>query len=210
MLHLMLTMLQSSQLRCAALLGVALTLTACTSRRVLRLENRLLQQENTSLLERVLELEQAAPDPRSYERHPTLKTVHRFLERASYLHTLSDDASLIQLEFVGENTTFGVRIQHFDAADILFIATTNYLKLEDAQDTRSLVLLFIQIAALNYEMLWGKFQLNPESGEVLLSVELSIKDGVSYDTVVGTLEHLCQTADARYPDLERAAAGLGL
>jgi hypothetical protein len=64
--------------------------------------------------------------------------------------------------------------------------------------------------ALNYELLLGKFQMNPESGSILLSTELYVGDGLGHATLLQALDHLCQTADTKFPDLERAASGVGL
>jgi hypothetical protein len=72
------------------------------------------------------------------------------------------------------------------------------------------VLLLVQVAALNYELLVGKFQLDAETGEIILSVELATEDGLGMATVLSALDSLTHTADARYPDLKRAAAGTGL
>jgi len=72
------------------------------------------------------------------------------------------------------------------------------------------VLLLVQMVALNYEMLVGKLQLNAQTGEVLLSVELPTVDGLGQETVLSALEQLLHSADARYPELQKAASGLGL
>jgi hypothetical protein len=68
----------------------------------------------------------------------------------------------------------------------------------------------VQLATLNYELLLGKFQLDPHTGDVLLSMELSLADGLGYDTLSSAVDHLVRTADARYPELSRAAHGRGL
>jgi hypothetical protein len=60
----------------------------------------------------------------------------------------------------------------------LFIAATDYLQLEEATSSKAMVLLLTQLAAANYELLLGKFQLNPKNGEITLSVELNLDDGL--------------------------------
>lgn len=187
-----------------------LLLTSCAPRRVLLLENRLLVEENASLQERVVEMEGRMPARGAYVRRPTLEDVHGFLDRAGYAHAWMPGATHVRMEFAGHHASFGVTIQHFDQAQVLFLATDGYLHLEQASSTDSLVLLLVQLAALNYEVLVGKFQVNPATGEILMSVELPTVDGLGYETFLRAVEGLLQTADARYPDIEAAAAGLGI
>jgi hypothetical protein len=188
-----------------------LALSGCASRRVLKLENALLEQRTTTLEQQVAELEAGRPDPADYERSPDLETVDRYLERAGFVHTWNKTGNgHIRMEFAGHNANFAVTIQHFPSAGVLFMATSDYLHLADAQSIESVVVLLVQLAAINYDLLLGKFQLNPETGEILLSTELQLGDGLGYHTFVDALDHLCQTADARYPDLKHAIEGLGL
>lgn len=182
----------------------------CASRRLLVVENQLLRQQVTELQTRVAQLEQDLPNPDDFVRKVDLAAVHDFLQRAGYAHTWTEGARFIRLEFTGRNTSFAVTIQHFAERNVLFLATSNLLHLEDAQSTESVVLLLVQMAAINYDLLVGKFQLNPETGEILLSAELRINDGLGYRTFIEALDQLCATADDRHPELERAIEGLGL
>ena len=177
---------------------------------MLVLENRVLQTENRELRERVVELEALSHDPDQFARDVNLETVHHWLERAGYKHSWEPAAKHVRMEFAGQHSRFTVNIQYFEGADVLFLTTRDYLRLSAAENTESVVLLLVQLAALNYEVLIGKFQLNPETGEILLSTEIHVRDGMGYDAFVHALETLCHTADARYPELERAAAGIGL
>ncbi len=183
---------------------------SCASRRILTLENRVLREENTALAERLEALSLNAPPQEQYRRRPDLDVVASWLQIAGYKHTVREDKQHVHLEFVGLNTDFSVNVQIFEDADVMFLATGDYMKLADAADTDSVTLLLVQIATLNYQLLVGKFQLDPETGEVLLSLELLLDDGLGYDTFIRALEQLLHTADGRYPDLERAASGTGL
>ena len=197
------------RVRRATLLAL-IALTGCVSRRVLVLENRLLVTENAELAERVHTLEQRMPPEGTWVLDPTLDDVHAFLDMGGWHHEWSPGAAYIRLDYIGHNASFGVDVRQFESADVLFLATDGYLHLDAAANTESLVLLLVQLVALNYELLVGKFQLNAETGEIILSVELPTTDGLGLDTVLGALEQLTHTADVRYPDLQRAAAGLGL
>ena len=185
-------------------------LVGCVSSRVIRLENTVLRHENEELYERIATLEMRSPDPGGWESAPSLDTVHAFLDQASYVHTYARDSAHIRLEYDGNNADFSVNIQYFPNAKVFFLATRDYLHLDAASDTDSVVLLLVQLAALNYELLLGKFQLNPETGEILLSAEIHVSDGLGLSTLVSVLDHLCESADARFPELERAASGAGL
>jgi hypothetical protein len=90
------------------------------------------------------------------------------------------------------------------------MVATGYLRLEQATTSKSMVLLLTQLAAMNYDLLIGKFQLNPGSGDITISAELNLDDGMGYQTFQSVLKHLIETADAKYPDLVRAAKGQGI
>ena len=58
-------------------------------------------------------------------------------------------------------------------------------------------------------MLLGKLQLNPSTGEVMLSMEIKVSDGLGIHTLVETVTALCSNADEQYMRLVQAASGLG-
>lgn len=184
----------------------------CASRRLLRLENQVLEAENDRLMERIAELEARLPEGGDFRKDVDLDVVTGWLDRAGFVHSRrgSGSASVLEIEYAGRNTEFTVTVQHFPKSRVLFLATHDYLRLDDAPDSRGVVLLLVKLAALNYDLLIGKFQLDPDSGDILLSAELHLGDGLGFGTFVGLLEHLLSTADSTWPDLHRAARGLGL
>ena len=196
-------------MRPLALIALVL-LGGCQSRRLLRLENELLRAENERLLQRNHDLELATPDPEDFSLDPTLDEIAGWLDRAGYVYEWTNDKRVLRLDYAGRNSTFGLSIQRFEKSRVLFLATTDYLRLDEAPGTRGVVLLLVKLAALNYDLLIGKLQLNPETGEIMLSAELNLTSGLGYDTFVETLDRLTRTADERYPELERAAGGEGI
>lgn len=170
----------------------------------------MLNEEVVDLQARLMEMERVVPDPAAFAREPDLNTVHRYLDQAGFDHDWAPDRDHIAFEYIGRHTSFRVLIRVFGSADVLFLTTSGYFSLDDAAGTDSLVMLMVQIATMNYELLLGKFQLDPESGDILLSMELPIADGLGYDTLAAAVDHLVRTADARYPELSRAARGRGL
>ncbi|MCO4744763.1 MAG: YbjN domain-containing protein [Proteobacteria bacterium] len=188
----------------------ALVLSGCASKRLLQLEAQVLRQENAELVKTLEQVRSTAFDPSQFAREPDLDTVGRYLDRAGFNWGWGPDRGFIRMDFEGRETTFSVTIQHFEPADVLYIATRDYLSLDDAQSPETVVLLMVQLTTLNYDLLLGKFQLNPETGDVVLSSEMQIADGLGYEAFKATLEGVLTTADARYPELVQAAAGAGL
>ena len=117
---------------------------------------------------------------------------------------------VVSIPVRGEHTSFKVNIQHFERESVLFMVAAGYMELEAATSSNNMVLLLTQLAAMNYELLIGKFQLNPTSGAITLSAEINLDDGMGFQTFQSVLGHLIQTADAQYPSLRSAAQGLGL
>ncbi|MBT3217533.1 MAG: hypothetical protein HN348_00445 [Proteobacteria bacterium] len=193
-----------------SLILVCLLVSGCVSKRVMKLENELLQMQVDDLTKEVQELREYGMTESDYVRSVTLETVHEFLNVAGYPHTYTENSSHILMDYMGTNADFSISFQVFDGANVLFIATGRYFNLRESAGTESVVLLLTQLATFNYETLLGKFQLNPETGEILLSAELHLQGGLSQETFESVLDKLCQTADERYPDIELAAAGIGL
>jgi hypothetical protein len=184
-------------------------LTACTTPKVWRVENQLLQRENTELRDKLAVCNtQAAPS--DYLSTVDMEGVSRFIARAGYngVEPVSDRILSIPIE--GNNTSFRVNVQLFDRENVLFMVAAGYLELEAATSSKSMVLLLTQLAALNYEMLIGKFQLNPTTGAISLSAEINLDDGMGFQTFQSVLEHLIKTADTQHPTLLSAANGLGM
>jgi len=208
-------MATARSLRALALLTLgALTLgtSSCASKRLLRLENQVLQAENERLQGRVSQLESQVPDGADFVQNVNLDVVAGWLDRSGFIHSRRGDGAnaVLELEYDGRNTDFTVTVQHFPKSKVLFLATHDYLRLDDAPDSRGVVLLLVKLAALNYDLLIGKFQLDPDSGDILLSAELHLGDGLGYNTFVHVLETLLGTADDTWPQLHRAAKGQGL
>jgi hypothetical protein len=170
----------------------------------------MLERESTELHRELEELRAASPDPSSFARRVDLEVVHDFLDRAGIRHTWSPGATVLQLRYDGTNAEFGVQIQVFPGTNVLFLGTTGLFRLADAQDPDTIVLLLSRIATLNYDLLLGKFQLNPETGEVLLSLEIPIHDGLGYDTLLRSLDALTTAADEHFPELVLIGEGRGL
>jgi hypothetical protein len=118
--------------------------------------------------------------------------------------------NVLTIPIEGKNTAFKVNLQLFEREMVLFMVATGYLQLEDATNAPAMVLLLTQLAALNYDLLIGKFQLNPSSGDISISAEINLDDGMGYQTFQSVLHHLIQTADSHHPDLLKAAGGMGL
>ena len=173
-------------------LAALLATSACASSRLLVLENRALRAELAAAAAPA-----AAPAPTTPER------IHSVLSGAGLPATL--DGEITRFHWAGEHREFGVEVQHFPGAKVVYIATDSLISLADTQDDRGALLLITTLATLNYDTLEGKLQLNPETGEVLFSVELEVDDGFSDATLVTAVDHVVRTADALYPLLRETA-----
>ncbi len=130
----------------------------------------------------------------------------QYLQRAGFSTPERTSAGLLVVPVEGKNVRFRVSLQHFPRDHVVYIAVIDYFDVDAAGSPSALVLLLTQLATINYELVLGKFQLNPRTGAVTLSVELKVDDGLGLRTFESALRHLIDTADARYPELRRAAA----
>jgi len=189
------------------LLLVAL-LGGCQSSKLLRLENDLLKHDNARLRQELSDCQRQAP-PSDYVTTVTPEVIAEYLQRAGLAKPEVSTGGVLLVPIEGRNTSFRLSIQLFDREKVLFIATNDYLEIEAATSSQSMVLLLTQLAAMNYELLLGKFQLNPRTGGISLSVELNLDDGLGYRTFETVVGHLVRTADEKYPELLRIAQGQG-
>lgn len=189
--------------------AAALALGACANPKLLRLENELLKNQNAELTARLESCQQEAPPP-DFATEVTMEVVGSYFARVGFSGIEVTPNGVLTVPVSGRNTEFRVNAQLFEKEKVLFIAVSDYLRIEDATTSSAMVLLLTQLASMNYELLLGKFQLNPRSGEISLSVELNLDDGLGFRTFNAVADHLVRTADARYPELLRAAQGTGL
>ena len=188
---------------------VLLSLLGCARTKLLHLENQVLEQENTKLRQSLEGCEAQAPPP-DFAVNVTPEIVADYLRRSGFADATLLPTGVLSAPVQGTNTDFTLTIQLFEREKVLFIAATDYLQLEEATSSKAMVLLLTQLAAANYELLLGKFQLNPKNGEITLSVELNLDDGLGFRTFHSVVHHLTKTADERYPSLLRAAQGQGI
>jgi hypothetical protein len=192
-----------------ALLLVAPLLVGCAGQKLLRLESQLLEAENVQLRADLLASRgQAAPE--NFATNVTLEVVSAYLVKLGMQGVEQPAPGVLSLPVRGTNTTFKIDIQLFLPEKVLFLVASDYLRIEDASSPAAMVLLLTQLAAMNYDLLLGKFQLNPRSGEISLSIELNLDDGLGYLTFERALRHLMATADDRYLTLSTAARGEGM
>ena len=176
--------------------------------KVVRLENQLLQRDNAELRDRLAQCAEKEAPPITCGLLTWRGLSASSRRRATPIEQSSPGVVSIPVE--GENTSFRINIQHFEREQVLFMVAAGYMELEAATSSNNMVLLLTQLAALNYELLIGKFQLNPTTGAITLSAEINLDDGMGFQTFQSVLGHLIQTADAQYPTLHNAARGLGL
>jgi|GEM_PF-1351274 len=194
----------------AALTALVVAATSgCASAKLLRLENEVLKKR-TEALEASLATCQADAPSADFATTIDMEVLAGFLIRSGYTNAEPGGDSLYTIPIDGRNTQFRVSVQLFERENVLYFAVHDYLTLEDAASSQSMVLLLTQLATMNYELLLGKFQLNPRSGEISLSVEVQIDDGLGFRTFDAVLNHIIFTADERHPDLLRAAQGRGI
>lgn len=188
---------------------VLVSLLGCARTKLLRLENQVLEQENTKLRQSLEGCEAQAPPP-DFAVSVTPEIVADYLRRSGFADAKVQPTGVLSAPVDGTNTDFTLTVQLFEREKVLFVAATEYLQLEEATSSKAMVLLLTQLAASNYELLLGKFQLNPKNGEITLSVELNLDDGLGFRTFYSVVHHLTKTADERYPSLLRAAQGQGI
>ena len=181
----------------------------CTSSKVVRLENQLLTAQVTELRN---QLDQCSVQTHEsdYLHDVTMPGVVKFLMASGHTEVQPISDTIVSIPVDGANTDFRINLQLFEREQVLFMVAAGYLQLEAATSSSNMVLLLTQLVAMNYEMLVGKFQLNPSSGAITLSAEIQIDDGMGFQTFDSVLSHLIKTADTLHPDLLKAAKGLGL
>ena len=190
-------------------LGVALAAApGCASRRLLRVENRVLAAENDDLQRRLADCRDRGSDDFAVDVDSDVVRV--YLQRSGLEVRESETPGVFLAPIEGDEASFNLAVQVFEREKVVYMAVTDYLDIDEAVSPGAMVLLLTRMATLNYELLLGKFQLEPRSGQVILSVELNFDDGLGYRTFDTVLRHLVQTADERYPELLRAAQGNAL
>ena len=180
-----------------------------TSTKVVKIENQMLTREVTELRDQ-LEACSTQTHGSDYLHEVDMVGVVQFLTAAGHTEIQPVSETIVSIPVSGENTDFRVNLQLFEREKVLFMVAAGYLELEAATSSSNMVLLLTQLVAMNYELLIGKFQLNPTTGAISLSAEINLDDGMGFQTFNSVLGHLIQTADAQYPSLLNAAQGLGM
>lgn len=105
---------------------------------------------------------------------------------------------------------YGVTVQLDAERHLVYLATSGWMSLADTSGDAGVVGLLTNLAALNYETMQGKLQLNPATGEVVLSIELETDDGLGQRTFDAALKSLKASATSLRPKLIRAATSAEL
>lgn len=182
----------------------ALLLACGCAPRALRLENELLRAENQRLHAAQVASPPAVP-PAVAAAAPTLGELRRWMEQLGLPAPDEPVEGLLAARIEGENAKFRLTARVYERQQIVLLMVTDYLRLDEAPSSGAVVGLLTELAVQNYELLMGKLQLNPGTGEISLSVELSYAEGLSYETFRDHALRLVQTADHVHPTLLKAA-----
>ncbi len=136
-----------------------------------------------------------------------LELIEAWLQRAGFPPAARVDGDVLSVPLRGPHPTFRLHLQLFADEKVLFLQVNDYLRVDEAETTGAIVMLLTQIATINYELLLGKLQLNPRTGEISLSAELQLDDGLGFRTFAAVTDHLARTAAARHPELLQVARG---
>ena len=104
-------------------------------------------------------------------------------------------------------TEFGVwqlSIQYFAEQKVLYVAINDYLWLDSSSTAQSSVFAFTQMLTQNHSMVGGKFQLNPTSGAITISTELTGVDAILEANLHQAIETLIELGKDNYPMLQMA------
>ena len=192
----------------ARLVLVAVLSSGCSAK-LLRLENELLQRQNDELRVQLDDCDRTGPSG-DFAASVDISLIEAYVKRAGLPIGERRSDTMVVVPIETTNTSFNVIFQLFDDQKVLYIATHNYLRIEEAASSQAMVLLLTKVATLNYDLLLGKFQLNPNSGGISLSSEIHLNDGLGFQTFQEVVNNLIGTADSSYPDLLRAAGGQGI
>ena len=104
-------------------------------------------------------------------------------------------------------TEFGIwqlSLQYFPEQKVLYIAINDYLWLDSSVTAQSSVFAFTQMLTQNHSMVGGKFQLNPTSGAITISTELTGVQSILEPNVHQAIETLIDLGEDNYPMLQMA------
>ena len=139
---------------------------------------------------------------------PDLDTLQRWLAEGG--DAPGRTGEVLTVSRVADGHPYAITVQVDPPRHVVYLATSGLMSLHDAAGDAGVVLLLTNMAALNYENMEGKLQLNPASGEVVLSIELETDDGLGHRTFAAAVQTLVDQAGALRPKLIGAAAGAEL
>lgn len=182
----------------------------CANKKLLQLENEQLLRDNADLSQQVDSCGRAGPSSDDFAATVDLDLLREYIRKAGLPPGEQTSPTAILVPIEASNAEFGIFFQLFDDQKVLYVATHNYLRIEEAASSKAMVLLLTKVATLNYDLLIGKIQLNPNSGAISLSAEIHLHDGLGFETFDKVVRKLIATADATYPELLRSAQGQGI
>ncbi len=181
-----------------AMLSWGFLLAGCLTDRALAPENRALRGEIARLEARLA----------AEGEVPTLAALDALLTDDGHRSTQERD---LLRSFCGEGEDrVAITVATHEEARVVYLGTNGWMRLSETAGEREVVLLLTQLAAINHELLVGKLQLNPASGEIALSIELPTDDGLGDTTFRRAVQRLCAAQEELRPRLRRALEATAL
>lgn len=132
-----------------------------------------------------------------------LDEVARWLGEAGYSAVVEEGR--VRWACTGEDGVAALATE--EGGHLLRLRTNGLVRLDEAQDSRHIVLLLTQLATSSHDVAWGGLSLEPEQGEVIYRIDLPRHDGLGAPTVHAAAEQLCAGASRLRPLLRRSASG---
>ena len=105
----------------------------------------------------------------------------------------------------GEHATYEMYVLADTTKSRATIVIRHYLTM--AATDRNCDKVLRQLMGLNWKLDAGKFEWNPDDGEVGLALVLNTGDGLSFDAFKAGFDAVKGTADENYPGLQKALNG---
>ena len=125
----------------------------------------------------------------------------KFLDQMKLKYETTADKGFAHMIMVGDHAKYETYVIADTESALAFVIIRNYMTVKP--DNRNADKVLRHLMQLNWKLNVGKFEWNPDDGEVRLTFTFSTEEGIGFNAFKAVFDTLTNTADDKYEECQK-------
>ncbi len=129
----------------------------------------------------------------------------KYLDQMKLKYETNEEKGFAHMIMVGDHAKYETYVIADTESALCFVIIRNYMTVKP--DHRNCDKVLRHLMELNWKLNVGKFEWNPDDGEVRISFTFSTEEGVGFNAFKAVFDTMTNTADDKYEECQKILTG---